>query len=310
MRDPTSIVQISGAGFSGTIARDLSGQNALGAGFRPLVHEKFPSQNIYRDDAVGLNFEHIFNGAEADRDISHATPRLDPRSVVSHSTSEASIVHRAEDSSWRIDSEMRYNLATPCSIDLTFSATLREDRYPLRYVALMWASYMNRARERRICFYGELEGREGWITLGDDAKEQPEGFETGTVSATGVPDLPYEQGAETLNIVEHPRKKFTRPFYYGLIDGDGDLDTRDDTMVYVVMFDQIEPIRFALWNFSCDTDGNRDPHSPAWDWQYVIRDPVVNRQYGYRARVIYKPFVGRADVVREFELWQSGLKSR
>jgi hypothetical protein len=308
MPSPGSIVQLSGACFSGTLAENLSGQNPLGAGFRPLVHERFPDQNIYRDDAVGLNFEHIFNGAAADREISHATPRIDPRLIVSHSTSEASVIHRAEDSSWRIDSEMRYKLMKPCTIDLTFSATLREQRYPLGYVAMMWASYMNRACERWIYFYGELDGTEGWISFGDDTKDRPEGFETGTVSATGVPDLPYEEAAEKLNIIENQRKKFIKPFYYGLVDGDGDLDTHDDTMVYVVMFDQIDPIRFALWNFSCDADGNRDPHSPAWDWQYVIRNPAVNKQYGYRARIIYKPFVGRADVVREFEHWKSELK--
>ena len=126
-----SIAQLSGACFSGTLAENLSSQNPLGAGFRPLVHERFPDQNIYRDDAIGLNFEHIFNGAAADRDISHATPRIDPRLIVSHSRSEASVIHRAEDSSWRIDSEMRYKLVKPCAIDLTFSASLREQRYPL-----------------------------------------------------------------------------------------------------------------------------------------------------------------------------------
>jgi hypothetical protein len=41
-------------------------------------------------------------------------------------------------------------------------------RFPLGYAAFMWASYMNRTRERRIHFSGSDAGREGWISFGDD----------------------------------------------------------------------------------------------------------------------------------------------
>ena len=58
---------------AGTIVRDLTGKSVLGAGFRPLLHAAFPSQNLYRDDAVGLNFEHIMNGTAADRDSGYRT---------------------------------------------------------------------------------------------------------------------------------------------------------------------------------------------------------------------------------------------
>ena len=74
-------------------------------------------------------------------------------------------------------------------------------------------------------------------------------------------------------------------------------------MVYIMMFDQKEPIRFAMWNFIRDAEGNPDTHSPAWDWQYVIRQPVLNKEYGYRARIVYKPYVGRKDVIDEYEGW-------
>ena len=293
--------------FIGTIVEDVPGEAIMGAGFRPLVHTAFPHQNLYRDDAVGLNFEHILNGVAADRDINRFTPRLDPQSLVSHADNEASIIHRVGDSTWQIDSEMRYVLREENAIDMTFTVTLHEDRFPLGYVAFMWASYMNRTRERRIHLYGEKDGCEGWISFGDAKEESAEGFETGTVSAVGVPDLPYEREADTLNILEDPAKKFLLPFYYGLVDGDGNLDTVDDTMVYIMMFDQVDSIRFAMWNFIRTTGGKSDPHSPAWDWQFAIRSPIVDQPYGYRARMVYKPFAGREDVVAEYEQWNRGL---
>ena len=102
---------------------------------------------------------------------------------------------------------------------------------------------------------------------------------------------------------------FVYPFCYGLVDGDGQLETTDDTMVYIMMFDQRDSIRFAMWNFYRDEAGQPDAHSPAWDWQFVIRNPVVGQQYGYRARVVYKPFAGREDVAGEYRRWCAQLAS-
>ena len=48
-----------------------------------------------------------------------------------------------------------------------------------------------------------------------------------------VPNLPYEEEAQILNFIEHPKKKFTSPFYYGLIDGDHDLETISDKLLYL-----------------------------------------------------------------------------
>ena len=68
----------------------------------------------------------------------------------------------------------------------------------------------------------------------------------------------------TLNVIEHPQKKFIFPFYYGLLHGSGRVDSPADTMVYIMMFDQTVPIRFAMWNFIKDQDGNPDTHRPAF----------------------------------------------
>jgi hypothetical protein len=245
---------------------------------------------------VGLNFEHVMNGAAADAARSMFTPRKDRCLLLPHSPCEASVRHPAADSSWGIESAMRYRLGPDC-VDMEFTARLTDERCaPLGYVAFMWASYMNRTCGRAIHFYGTCEGEEGWIRFGEDL---PDGrFETGTVAHASVDPLPYEEGAETLNIVEDPRKRFLLPFYYGLAK---------DRMVYAMMFDREAPIRFALWNFIRDERGRPDPHSPAWDWQYVIRAPEIGRTYRYRARLLYRPFVDREAVRRAYEEWTAEL---
>ena len=193
-------IGLSGGSFRGLLLDNEANADRQGSGFTPLCHLSYPDHNLYRDDAVGLNFEHIMNGAAADAARSMFTPRKDCCLLRSHAPGEASVRHPAADSSWGIESEMRYCFGSDC-VDMEFTARLTDERCaPLGYVAFMWASYMNRTCGRTIHFYGICEGEEGWIRFGEDL---PDGrFETGTVAHASVDPLPYEEGAETLNIVE------------------------------------------------------------------------------------------------------------
>ncbi len=298
-------IHLESESFTGRLLDNVSNAGQEGSGFNPLFLKIYPGKPIFRADFVGLNFEHIFNGAAADKAICMFTPRKDVCELVSLSPSCTSIRWPAENSSWKMGCSMTYQLTNHNAIDIQFEATPTMDCFPLGYAAFMWASYMNRTRERCIHFMGTDGEREGWIRFGEDLQE---GFETGTVSFKGVSDLPYEKETATLNILEHPTKKFIQPFYYGFIDGDNDLGTRNDTLVYIMMFDQTESIRFALWNFIRDANNQPDPHSPAWDWQFVIRKPEVGKTYGYHARVVIKPYAGLEDVEREYAAWKASLE--
>jgi len=297
------MVDVTGDAWRGRLLDAVANRGRSGNGFNPLRHTRYPDQNLFRDDATGLYFEHIFNGAAADHDIAMFTPNVDPHTVAAIDADGATIRYPAEGNTWGMASEMTFTLSGD-AVDMEFRATPTRDQFPLGFAAFMWASYMNHTRERRYHFYGMDGDREGWLSFGDDTAD---GFETGTVSYHGVPDLPHEQGAQTLNLIEHPTKKFLLPFYYGLVDGDGDLKTHDDTMAYVMMFDRKEPIRLALWNFIKNAAGEFDPHSPAWDWQFVIRDPAPGQTYGYRARVLYTPFTNAEDIRIAYEQWAASL---
>jgi hypothetical protein len=300
--NPANEVFLSNADLSGWLLDNEGNAKHDGGGFNLLSHRFYPGKSFYRADHVGLNFEHIFNGTAADAAISMFTPRKEPNSLVKISEKQATLHWPAASSSWGVDCAMTYSFVEPDIIDMAFTATPTREVWPQGYLAFMWASYMARTVERPIHFWGTTGGDERWLQFGE-ATADAQGFETGTVAAKGVVPLPYEAESKTLNIIEHPEKRFVLPFYFGLIDGDQDLATKDDTLAYILMFDQIAPMRFALWNFIEDESGKPDPHSPAWDWQYVIRDPKVGQRYGYKMRVVVTPFVSREDVLARYRVW-------
>jgi Cellulase (glycosyl hydrolase family 5) len=297
--------ELTGGGFSGRLLDNKANAKRQGAGFNPLHHAAYPGQNLFSDANVGLNFEHVFNGIAADKDRAMFTPRKDPCELVSHSDRSATVHWPSETSSWGLDCTLKYTLAADNAIDLEFAVTPTREEWGQGYLAIMWASYMNHTRDRLIHFYGKDGDKEGWVQFGVDTDD---GFETGTIRCDGAAPLPYEEGAQTLNLIEHPTKTFLEPFYYGLVDGDGKPDTQDDTMAYIMMFDQNAAIRFAMWNFAQNAAGDPDPHSPAWDWQFVIRGPKVGTTYRYRARVLYVPFTTADDIRRMYRQWQDGLR--
>lgn len=304
--NPANEVFLSNADLSGWLLDNEGNAKRDGGGFNLLSHRLYPGKSFYRADHVGLNFEHIFNGAAADAAISMFTPRRETNALVKMSAQQARLHWPADASSWGVDCNMTYTFVEPDAIDMEFSAVPTREAWPHGYLAFMWASYMKRTVERPIHFWGTAGGEEGWQQFGETTSDV-QGFETGTLAAKGVEPLPYDPESKSLNIIEHPTKRFVLPFYYGLIDGDQDLATKDDTFACILMFNQIEPIRFALWNFIKDKSDKPDPHSPAWDWQYVIRDPKVGQIYGYRMRVVVTPFTNPEDVLARYRTWAGAL---
>jgi len=297
-------LDVNSASFEGVLHDNLSNKKRQGSGFTPLIFKSYRGLNLFRDDAVGINFEHIFNGAKEQNDISMFTPRHDPCKLKQFSSRRFQIHWPNNGSKWGMEARMDYDFSKEDYVDLVFECIPTRDLYSKGFVAMMWASYMNRAIDRKIRFWGKEGDRTGWVAFGERKGKR---FEVGTVSNAEVEDLPYEGGAETLNLIENSEKKFITPFYYGLIDGDHDLKTTDDRLLYLVLFDQTESIRFAMWNFIKNNAGNPDSHSPAWDWQYVIRNPEVGMSYGYKARVVVKPFKGIEQIWREYQTWSEDL---
>lgn len=294
-------IHVQGGSFQGTLHDNRSNEKRQGSGFNPLILESHPGKSLFRDDGVGLNFEHIFNGAAAQHSISMFTPRQDRCEVRNTGGQRYELYWPSEGSQWGMEARMLYDLSTDGQVDLDFQCTPKDEKiYSKGFAAMMWASYMNRALNRNIRFWGREGEHVGWVEFGTDTEGK---LEVGTVAHVDASPLPFETGAQTLNLIVHPNKKFITPFYYGLLDGDHDLTTTDDKLLYLVLFDQTETIRFAMWNFIRNDQGEPDTHSPAWDWQYVIRNPKANQPNGYRVRVVVSPFLGEEQVWGEYQRW-------
>lgn len=73
-------------------------------------------------------------------------------------------------------------------------------------------------------------------------------------------------------------------------------------MTYMLMFDRAwtpaEEIRFSLFKFKLKT-----LLRPAWNPQYVIQPVEQDREYGYRARAVWKKFISPEDSLAEYERW-------
>ncbi len=83
--------------------------------------------------------------------------------------------------------------------------------------------------------------------------------------------------------------RFEKPFYYG----------RFHDMILAYFFDTDQVIRFS----QSPTGGG--PDNPAWDFQFLIPNFVINQVYSFRARIIYKPFISAEEIVSEYEKWMN-----
>jgi len=294
-------IKIQSVGFNGTLHDNISNAKRQGSGFRPLIHNAYPEKNLFRNDGVGFNFEHIFNGAKDQHKISMFTPRMDTCHAKKLKESKYQLSWPSQGSHWGLAAKMIYDFSAPNQVDIDFQCSPETvTLYSKGYIAMMWASYMNNAIDRRIHFWGKDGDETGWVAFGE---KNDGSMEVGTVSHVNATDLPFEIGAQTLNLVTHPHKKFITPFYYGILDADQNIETVGDEILYLVMFDQLTNIRFAMWNFIKNENDQPDTHSPAWDWQFIVREPKVGQTYKYKTRVVVKPYKGENQIWREYERW-------
>ena len=73
--------------------------------------------------------------------------------------------------------------------------------------------------------------------------------------------------------------RFDQPFFYG----------RFDDLTWLVIFDRAAGIRLTHSPSGGGYNSALRSNNPAWDFQYLIREPVVNQRYGFPVRTLLLP---------------------
>jgi hypothetical protein len=283
------------------VFRDNSQSPEILSGLASLFNIKdAPALNAYDPDnpgaSAGVNFEHIISGHSSPHNA--FSPRHGDYPMYLLPDGNSVMWHRkAEDEPWKVESTTKITVTAPYYLDIEFRCRPRDASLfaPQSYAVMFWANYMNDVAEVPLHFVGvdKEGGSEKWITA-----DGPEGHKDwnggGTYRHVDAKSLPYEEGHNfNLNTWSYDYPRFTKPFYYGLAS---------NGMVYMLMFDKgytpEDEIRFSIFKFKL-----KDYPRPAWDYQYVIHKVETGKEYGYRARVVWKKFVSPEDCLREYEAW-------
>ena len=250
--------------------------------------------------SAGLNFEHIISGHK------NRANRFAPR----HGRYElfklpdgrsATLLRKREDSPWDMSSSLTYTLRGPHYIDFEFRCTphARKKFGERGYAICFFANYMHDVQDPAIHFLGVDAdgGAEKW-TSGEAPDTHPDWNQGGTFRHAGAAKLEYDADHDfKLNSWSYDTPLYTKPFYYGRAAKD---------MVFMLMFDRDstaeDEIRFSVFKFKLPK-----LKRPAWDFQYVMKRLVENKNYGFKGRLVWKPWISKEDCLAEYNRWRESL---
>ncbi len=203
------------------------------------------------------------------------------------SAAEAEL-HQPPTPTFHLESWTRFKLVEPHYLDFTFRCVPTQHAFAHGYVGLFWASYVNAPDDKSVYF----RGGKLWQQLctqrhNEESTVRPKDDKIELKFSDGLGDALYRNLSPL---------RYDEPFFYGLFRNH----------VFLVMFDRAEGVRFTHSPTGGGVNAEAGTTNPAWDFQYLIPAYEVKKEYGFRARVVYRERCGRADILREFEDWRKG----
>ena len=234
---------------------------------------------------AGWNLEHYFDARPRHDDAKvFFEPRWAPMDFRRVDDRTAELV-QPETPFWGVQSRTRFEVKDPYYIDMTFRCTAHK-ALEGGFLGCFWASYINAPDNKGLYFLdaGSSLDQPRWVQFctqqhDRDSTVLPEGDDA---------SVEFIDGGLTLYNSLSPLR-YGVPFYYG----------RVRNMVLIFIFEPSARIRFT----HSPSGGGRTPQgddtNPAWDFQFIVPEVELHREYGFRARLVYKPWVDRADVLAE-----------
>lgn len=248
-------------------------------------------RSLFVPAVAGLNLEHIVTGEHLDGDSKvFFEPRNAPMRFTQISASEADL-HQPPTPTFHVESWTRFQLVAPHYLDMSFRCVAHRPVFPHGYLALFWASYINAPDDKSMYFLGGLEKQNNlWTQLctqwHNDQSTVRHRDDTFAMSFPG-------KGRDTL-FKSLSRLRFDQPFFYGHFDD----------LVWLVMFDRAAGIRLTHSPSGGGANAALQTTNPAWDFQFVIQQPEVLKEYRFRVRTVLRPRCSREELLDEFRRWQ------
>lgn len=234
---------------------------------------------------AGLNLEHYFDARpRPDDGLVFFEPRNAPMTFrkVDDRTAE---LYQPETPVYGVESRMRFTFSEPYYVDAQFTCTPHK---ALRggFLGCFFASYINAPEDKSIYFLaaGSSLDSPKWNQF---CTQQHDRDSTVMWERDELP-VEFERGGTTLYNCISPLR-YAEPFFYG----------RWRDMVLIYIFERGAPIRFAHSPSGGGSTPDGTDTNPAWDFQFFAPDAKPGREYGFKMRLVYKPWAGRDDVLSE-----------
>ena len=274
------------------VVGDNAGEGPQRAGYNGLwsLRHRTGTRSLFVPGIAGLNLEHVFDGFTDDnRPEVFFEPRHAPMEL-RKAADNAAELHQPPTPTFHLESWTRFQFAEPHYIDFHFRCIPRQHVFKQGWIGLFWASYIHAPEDKSIYFVGDgPQGKGNWAQLCTQ-------FHNDQSTARHVDDaldLKFREGNRPSLFRNHSQLRFQEPYYYGHFENH----------IWMIMFDRAEGIRFAHSPSGGGSSADRKTTNPAWDFQFIIPRYEVNREYGFRARALYRERCSRDELREEYRKW-------
>lgn len=281
------------AGDLTAVVGDNSAKGDHRAGYNGVwsLHHAKGTRSLFVPGIAGLNLEHLVTGEHLEDGKTFFEPRNAAMTLTKISETEAEL-HQPPTPTFHVESRTRFRLVAPHYLEMDFQCVPRKAVFPRGYLSLFWASYLNAPDDKSLYFLGGPDGQKEmwtqfctqWHNDQSTVRHRDDTFE-----------MSFPEGGRDTLFKSLSRFRFDEPFFYGHFDD----------LVWIVMFDRSEGIRFTHSPSGGGANAERRTTNPAWDFQFLIPDPEVGREYGFKVRTALRPRCSREDVLAEFAEWKN-----
>ena len=245
------------------------------------VHEPQP---LFIPRYCGFNFEFIVPKAEG-----HTfEPREHPTQLLLSGDGDTVVIHQATTACHQVESWLEFTPAGPAHIDWRFRYNLLDpERFASGLAGFFFASYIDAPDNKAIyvlsrdCYDAVMWMQFCTLFQGRDAA---------VVWENDPYDLPFGSLEHGLYSSRAPIR-YHVPLFFG----------RFRDMVFAVFFERPEGVAICHGMGGGGFVQDRSDRNPAWDFFLYCDDAAARPQGEWRGRLIYKPFDGRDDILREYQ---------